>query len=134
MRPLLADPELRPRPSHLDAAHAAALDLLRIRTSTPLFRLGEAELVQQKVSFPAAEPGVVAMHLDDTAGADVDPALDGVLVVFNATPSATTVHGVGDGWRLHEVHVEGADEVVRRTRAAEGAVTVPGRTTAVLVR
>ena len=78
----------------MDAAHAAALDLLRLRTSSPLFRLGSAAAIQDKVSFLDAEPGVIAMLVDDTVGTDADPDRDGVLVVFNATPSAD--HGRGD--------------------------------------
>jgi hypothetical protein len=118
----------------MDEAHARALDLLRIRMSTPLFRLGDATAIQDKVSFPAADPGVVAMRIDDTRGRDADPALDGVLVVFNASPGASTVDGVGDGWVLHRVQADGSDPVVKRSVAAGGAVTVPGRTTAVFVR
>jgi pullulanase/glycogen debranching enzyme len=134
MQPLLADPDLKPGKEDMDAAHAAAADLLRIRMSTPLFRLGSASAIQEKISFPAAEPGVVAMHIDDTAGADADPELDGVLVVFNASPSQATVSDVGDGWTLHEVQDSGSDRVVKQAVASGGEVTVPGRTTAVFVR
>ncbi len=134
MRPLLADPALAPGKAAMDAAHAAATDLLRIRTSSPLFGLGDAAAIQQKVSFPSAAPGVVAMLLDDTVGADADAARDGVLVVLNASPDATSVSEVGDGWRLHEVQQRGADAVVRQSTAAGGEVTVPGRSVAVFVR
>ncbi len=134
MKPLLADPALRPGPADMDAAHAAAEDLLRIRMSTPLFRLGTAAAIQDKVSFPSAAPGVIAMKIDDTVGSDADPGLDGVLVVFNASPDPRTVDEVGDGWTLHEVQADGADPVVKKSAASGGAVTVPGRTTAVFVR
>jgi pullulanase/glycogen debranching enzyme len=137
MKPLLGDPSLKPTPEAMDAAHSAAAELLRIRMSSPLFRLGDADAIQQKVSFPEAEPGVVAMHLDDTVGADTDPERRGVLVVFNASPEATTVDALGEGWRLHEVQADGSDPVVQRSAASSGAggsVTVPARTTAVFVR
>jgi pullulanase-type alpha-1,6-glucosidase len=134
LMPLLADPALRPAPADMDVAHAAAADLLRIRMSTPLFRLGTAEAIHDKISFPSADPGVVAMHIDDTVGAAADPALDGVLVVFNASPSETTVAGVGEGWTLHEVQAEGSEPVVKESVATDDAVTVPARTTAVFVR
>ena len=42
MRPLLADPAMKPDPDAMDAAHGRALDLLRLRFSSPLFRLGDA--------------------------------------------------------------------------------------------
>jgi pullulanase-type alpha-1,6-glucosidase len=134
MQPLLADAALKPGGADMDAARAAAADLLRIRMSTRLFRLGSASAIQEKISFPAAEPGVVAMHVDDTAGEDADPALEGVLVVFNASPSQTTVSDVGDGWTLHTVQASGSDQVVKQAVASGGEVTVPGRTTAVFVR
>jgi hypothetical protein len=77
------------------------------------------------------------MHLDDTVGADTDPERRGVLVVFNASPEATTVDALGEGWRLHEVQADGSDPVVQRSAASSGtggSVTVPARTTAVFVR
>ena len=86
------------------------------------------------MSFLDAEPGVVAMLIDDTAGADADPDRDGVLVVINATPQATTVAGTGAGWTLHDVQAGGGDAVVKGSTVAADAVTVPARTTAVLER
>jgi pullulanase/glycogen debranching enzyme len=134
MRPLLADPALDPGPEAMDAAHARAQDLLRIRTSSRLFRLGSLEQVQAKVSFLDAGPGVIAMLVDDTVGADADADRDGVLVVFNATPQATTVAGTGGGWTLHDVQASGTDPVVKGSTVAADAVTVPARTTAVFER
>ena len=134
MRPLLADPALDPGPEAMDAAHARAQDLLRIRMSSQLFRLGSLEQVQAKVSFLDAEPGVIAMLIDDTVGADADADRDGILVVFNATPGATTVSGAGAGWTLHDVQASGSDAVVKGSTVAGDAVTVPARTTAVFER
>jgi pullulanase/glycogen debranching enzyme len=134
MRPLLADPALEPGPDDMAAATRGAQDLLRIRMSTPLFRLGSADVIQDKVSFLDAEPGVIAMLIDDTSGADADPARNGVLVVFNATPAATTVDATGSGWALHEAQVNGEDEIVKQSETAQDSVTVPARTTAVFVR
>ena len=134
MRPLLGDAALKPDAAAMAAASDRALDLLRIRSSSRLFRLGSLDLIQQKVSFLEADPGVVAMLVDDTAGTGVDPARDGVLVVFNATPGETTVAGTGSGWALHEVQAAGSDEVVKGSTAGADAVTVPARTTAVFTR
>ncbi len=134
MRALLADPALDPGSAAMDEAHARAQDLLRIRMSSRLFRLGSLEAVQAKVSFLDAEPGVVAMLVDDTAGTDADPDRDGVLVVINATPQATTVARTGAGWTLHDVQAGGGDAVVRGSTAGSDSVTVPARTTAVFER
>ena len=140
---LLAHDELRPTARDIAAAQEQALDVLRLRRSTPLFSLGSAELIRERVSFPLsgprAQPGLIIMVIDDGAGeADVDPALDGVVVVFNATPHEISqrVDALVDRFLvLSEVQVCGVDPVVRETRfdATTGLVTVPARTVAVLV-
>jgi pullulanase-type alpha-1,6-glucosidase len=121
-RPLLADPGLLPGPADIRSARAAALDLLRIRRSTPAFRLGSFLAVQEKVSFLETQPGVIAMLIGD------------VLTVFNGSPWSVTVPGTGSGWGLHPVHVRGLDPVVRTSSATSDSVAVPARTTAVWVR
>jgi pullulanase-type alpha-1,6-glucosidase len=141
-RPLLADAALKPGPDDIAFSAAQARELLELRHSTELFRLGSAELIGQKVSFPGsgpeAAPGVITMSVDDLAGpSDVDPALDGVLVVFNASPTSATVEVpelAGRDYALSPVQAGGADAVVRQTawEAAAGTVTVPARTVAVL--
>lgn len=140
MRPLLADPLLRPAASDVRAAHERALELLRIRFSSPLFRLGSAALVQQRVSFPLGgstqTPGVIVMALDDRVGPDVDPRYEGIVVVFNASDEATTqtVSSLaGARYTLHPVQAGGVDPVVRQSSYSRGAFTVPPRTVAVFV-
>ncbi|MBD5786888.1 pullulanase-type alpha-1,6-glucosidase [Cellulosimicrobium terreum] len=142
MAPLLADPALAPSPDDIATASASAQDLLRLRHSTELFRLGDADAIREKVTFPDAGaeqvPGVIVMSVDDTVGGDVDPALDGLLAVFNSSPEPVTqtVGVLADrDYVLSPVQQEGVDEVVRETTwdAATGTVTVPARTVAVLV-
>lgn len=143
MGPLLSDPALRPGAAALDTAHARALELLRIRFSSPLFRLGSAALVQERVAFPsggpAQTPGVIVMSIDDSDGRDLDPRSEGIVVVFNASDQATTqtVPGLaGARFSLHPVQAGGGDPVVRGStyHRATGAFTVPARTVAVFVR
>ncbi|MCD5344980.1 pullulanase-type alpha-1,6-glucosidase [Agromyces sp. S2-1-8] len=142
MQPLLADPALKPTAADMAAAEASALDLLRVRSSVDLLQLGSAELIDQKVSFPNsgpdATPGVIVMQVDDLVGDDVDPELEGALVVFNASPTAIaqTVGGLaGRDFALAEAQASGSDQVVKQTTwdASTGTVTVPARSVAVLV-
>nr|BFE46335.1 hypothetical protein GCM10017547_42280 [Pseudarthrobacter oxydans] len=56
MKSLLADPTLSPQPAHIAASRERAKELLEIRKSSPLFHLGDAKLIQQKLSFPSAGP------------------------------------------------------------------------------
>ena len=142
MAPLLQNPALKPTASDMAAAEASALDLLRVRSEVGLLRLGSADLIRQKVSFPNsgadAAPGVILMQIDDLAGKDVDPELDGALVVFNASPNPVTQTVAGLAGRdlvLTPAQAKGSDAVVKTTTwdAATGTVTIPARTVAVLV-
>ena len=139
MQPLLATVP-PPSRTEIGAATAAAQELLALRFSSPLFRLGSAELIGQKVSFPFGgpeqTPGVIVMVIDDTVGPDIDPALGRIVVVFNATPDERTVSGAGvGGLELSPVQRSGSDGVVRDGTVIDGpsdTVTVPGRSVVVL--
>ncbi|MDH6235256.1 pullulanase-type alpha-1,6-glucosidase, partial [Cryobacterium sp. CG_9.6] len=141
-RPLLENPALVPTPADIAAASDQAQDLLRLKQSTELFRLGDAKLITQKLSFPAsgptAVPGVIVMRIDDTVGADVDRTLDGLLTVFNASPEPQTIRLAdlaGMEYTLSPTQATGTDAVVKTTTwdRITGTVTVPARTVVVLV-
>ena len=142
MTPLLENPALKPTPDDITAASEQALQLLELKQSSELFRLGSAELIEEKVTFPGsgpdAAPGVIVMSVDDLVGGDVDKLLDGLLVVFNAGTEAVTQtlpELVGRDYALTGIQANGSDDVVKQTvwDAATGTVTVPARTVAVLV-
>ncbi len=143
MRPLLADPGLKPAEAEIRTAKQQARSLLEIRESSPLFHLGTERLVQQKVSFPiggpSQTPGVIVMRIDDTAGPNVDRALKGLVVVFNASDEATTqtvAATAGQRYSLHPVQANGSDPVVRTAthNPGNGQFTVPARTVAVFAQ
>jgi len=145
MQPLLAG-IAPPSPGDMGAATAAAQDLLKLRFSSPLLRLGSAEEIQQKLAFldggPGQASGVIAMVLNDSGsaadGADVDPALSRIVVVFNASAAKTDVPVAGAGdLVLSPIQANGSDPVVRDgtvVNGSGGTVTVPARTVAVLVQ
>ena len=141
LRPLLSDPALRPQREHIEAAAAHFREMLRIRKSSPLFRLGTAEEVMSKVSFlntgPDQVPGLVVMALADTRP-DVDPFREEIVVVFNATPEEQTFTDAArrrQPFHLHLVQAFSRDPVVRRSSYdfRRGSFTVPAWTTAVFV-
>lgn len=143
MKPLLADPKNKPSAADIASASAAAQDLLKLRFSTPLFRLGSAEAIKAKVSFPVsgtaeAKPGVIVMHLDDTVGSQVDAKNARVVVVFNAgtTPVDQVVPGLSGPLALSPVQTAGSDAVVKQSTwdAATSTAHVPARTVAVFVQ
>ena len=140
MLPLLADPALKPTHADLVAAQSASQTLLRIRATEPLLQLGSADAITKKVSFPnsgpSSTPGVIVLRIDDTVGSRCDRWSKGLVVIFNASPTATTqtVSGLaGQRFSLNRVQASGSDPVVRSSVYARGtgSFTVPGRTVAV---
>lgn len=144
MRPLLARTDLTPGRAQLDLSFGAFQDFLRVRHSTPLFRLRTADDVQARVRFlntgPAQIPGLIVMVLSDAVAEK--PSLGSpykrVIVVFNARPEATTFTYPALAQmqlKLHPVQAAGADPVVKQARfeAAKASLVVPALTTAVFV-
>jgi hypothetical protein len=82
-------------------------------------------------------PGVIVMTVTDgtCAGADLDPALDAIVVVVNADVAShdMTVPGAS-GFALHPVLAASADAVVRTASVSGDVFTVPARTSAVFVQ
>ena len=138
MAPLLEDPSIKPAPADIEASVERFRDLLTVAGSSPLFSLTTAEQVQQKLSYldGSEVPGLIVMQLDDTVGEPVDPALERIVTVFNATDTEQvwTAEQLADaGLVLSPVQAGGADPVVKGATFADGTFTVPARTTAVFV-
>ncbi len=140
--PLLADPALKPTETDIRASITHFEDMLRIRRSSPLFRLRTADQVNQVVRFHNTGvdqvPGLIVMELNDTVGESIDPAHAAIVVVFNTSPEpvAYAVESLaGYPLRLHPIQAESADAVVRDAAfdGDSGTFMVPGRTTAVFV-
>ncbi|MGO4958070.1 pullulanase-type alpha-1,6-glucosidase [Luteococcus sp. Sow4_B9] len=138
LRPLLADPSLKPSAKDVELASEQARTLLKLRRSTPLFRLGSAELIRQKVTFPlsgtpGAVPGVILMHIDDRTD-PIDPDLAGLVVVFNATPHPVRQvlpEVSGQKVVLSPLHCKGTDRSTCESRFDHMGFEVPARTVAV---
>jgi hypothetical protein len=143
MRPRLADPRLRPSPEDIAWTRAALLDLLRIRSSSTLFRLRSAADVEQRLRFlntgPDQVPEVIATHLQGEGypGAGfreilylVNVGLEPHTLQFDAERAKHYV--------LHPVYrAPGAADrraaEQSRYAAATGSFTVPARTAVVFV-
>lgn len=143
MAPLLNNPKLSPQPDDIQQAHAQAMQLLRLRWSSRLMRLGDAALIKERITMPGsgpdAPPGLVCMFIDDRGfDQDVDPDLDGALVVINAAPW-TNIQQLpelaGRDLELSPIQLNGCDPVALETNwdAEAGVLSVPARTVAVLV-
>jgi len=145
MRDRLVNPLLAPGPEHAAFAAAAFQDMLRLRRDTPLFRLRTTEDVLARIDFhltgPDAPPGVIVMELRDDLLEleDLDPTVDRVLVIFNASPARVNLELPGDPnrrWTLHPALAGGADAEALRSAVVYPGTTrasVPALTTAVFV-
>lgn len=141
MRPLLADPELKPSQADILMAVAHFQETLQIRKSSRLFRLPTAEEIQNRVKFlnvgKDQTPGLLVMVLDNTDGGIDDP-YSAIVVLINVTKSETsfTAEGLKDfSLELHPIQVNSVDPVVKTSAfdAATSTFTIPARTASVFV-
>jgi pullulanase-type alpha-1,6-glucosidase len=134
--PLLANPDLKPSAEHIAAAREHFREVLRIRASTRLFRLGSGEAIRERLRFHNTGPGQTPGLLVMSVAGDDERGKEQVVVLWNATPQPLTFQDDAFTRRtlkLHPVQRDSADPVVRRSTfdRATGTFTVPGRTAAV---
>ncbi|MCS6825834.1 MAG: DUF3372 domain-containing protein, partial [Caldilinea sp.] len=143
MRPLLANPDLKPDEESIRGTIAHFTDFLRIRYSSSLFRLRTDEQILNMVHFhnggPEAIPGLIVMSIADLGEgeADVDPDLELLVALFNARPESVTFVNetlAGMNLTLHPVLVERGGRYANASYQTEnGAFTVPARSAVVFV-
>lgn len=84
-RPLLGDAAIKPSPDWIGWSRDAFRDLIRIRRSSGLFRLGDADAVRGRLAFANTGPdqvaGVLAAHLDGRGLEDA--GFDRILFALN---------------------------------------------------
>jgi pullulanase-type alpha-1,6-glucosidase len=141
MRPLLGNLDLLPDMADIRANANYFQMLLRIRQSSPLFRLQTAEDINNRLVFfntgPEQIPGLIVMSISDTdQAANLDPNADMVLVLFNATPndlSFTLPDELSQvDFSLHPEQAVLADSTLRG-EVVDGVAQLPPRSTTVLV-
>ncbi|MCM2310892.1 MAG: DUF3372 domain-containing protein, partial [Steroidobacteraceae bacterium] len=143
MQPRLADLQLQPSAADIAWTRAAFLDLLRIRSSSTLFRMRTADDIRARLRFlntgPAQVPTVVAGHLYGAGypGAGFREII--YLVNVDLVPHTLQFDGErGKDYVLHPV-LRAAGATDRRAaqdsryERATGRFTVPPRTAVVFV-
>jgi pullulanase/glycogen debranching enzyme len=141
MGPHLTNTALDPSAANAQASAAHLREMLRIRQSSPLFRLTTEAEINARVGFynTANNPvGLLVMGLSDAVGDDLDSSYETILVFFNANKTAATYTIAGaNGFSLHplQADVTDADAVVQTASFNDGTDTfsIPARTTAVFV-
>lgn len=123
---------------HIQLSAAMFEDLLKIRTSSKLFRLRTAQQIRRQVTFLnpdiLAQRGLVVMHIADAADKDMDPNHDAIIVVFNNSAETQIFRTDASNFELHPIQREGSDFVVKQASATDQGLTVPAMTTAVFVK
>lgn len=143
MRPLLADPGIKPAPRDIAFTRDAFADLLHIRASSSLFRLRSAADVQQRLRFhntgQSQNPRLIAGAID---GAGYPGAnFDALLYLVNVSPQAQMLdipEAAGKRYVLHPIQraATAADQRPReaaRFDPASGRFDIPPRTAVVYV-
>ena len=143
MRPRLADARLKPSAADIDWTRAAFNDLMRIRSSSTLFRLRSAADVHERLRFlntgPGQVPTVIAAHVrgDGYPGAGFREIL--YLVNVDLVPHSLAFETEREKrYVLHPVHREPAAADRRAAENAHydpltGRFAVPARTAVVFV-
>ncbi|EHK5439817.1 pullulanase-type alpha-1,6-glucosidase [Aeromonas hydrophila] len=138
------------KPSGADMATMVGFyqELAELRQSSRLLRLGSGAEVIKRVDFrntgPDQEPGLIVMTVDDgiNAGADLDPAIDGLVVMINATNAPQSISDFRDGndqpidltsLQLSPAH-HGGESIARDAAVNGGALTLGAWSAAVFVK
>ncbi len=144
MTPLLNNTALDPAPVNAQAGAAHLREILRIRKSSPLFRLTTEADANARVFFyntDNSKDALIVMALSDEPSPDLDANYETLLTFFNAnkiSQSYTVPGAAGLGFTLHPVHTDGVDDDPLITGGATfdnatGTFTIPARTTVVFV-
>ena len=124
------------KPEHAQLSSALMQEYLKIRQSSPLFRLETLDDVQQMVKFhntgEKQTGGVIVMELDDAKG--LDSNYESIVVMINATDKEQKHPFAKDGYRLHPVQQSSKSNVVKSAAFNNKEFAVPARTVSVFVK
>lgn len=138
IQPLLGNPEISPGEEHMRLSRSLFGQLLKIRNSTPLFRLRTSEQIRNLVRFhntgPDQLPGLIVMSISDDPSNPIDPNLEVVFVLFNADPRSVSFK-LND-WQvqslnLHPILNNDSYSSLASFDSDTQTFTVPGRSTIV---
>lgn len=142
MAPLLRNSKFDPTQEHILDNVNHFQDVLKIRRSSPLFRLRTKEEIEQRVQFhnmgESQKDGLIAMSINDTVGENLDPNYNQIAVFFNADKfqkKLTIPEFAGSKVVLHPVQTNSRDNVVKTAQfdLETGQFEIPPRTAAVFV-
>lgn len=127
-------------PALIKQSSAMFMEFVAIRSSSPLFRMTNANDIIQRLSFlntgPEQITGLIAMLLSDTQEqAILDSEYQSILVMFNNSDQSKQLTVANANlFEVHPVQINGIDENIKSVQIEADSVTVPALTTLVLVR
>ena len=141
IKTIIADPTAKPDADDIELTKQQFLELLKIRSSSELFRLDTADEVMKRVDFrnvgEEQVEGLIVMSIDDgvSAGKSLDSANDAIVAIVNSTNESQSfkITGATD-FTLHDVQKNSEDDIVKGASFAAETFTVPALTTAVFVQ
>ncbi|MEZ8194185.1 pullulanase-type alpha-1,6-glucosidase [Vibrio cortegadensis] len=141
------DVNSQPTPADMERMFENYKELLTLRKASDLMTLPSAEEIMNRVDFrntgKGQTTGLIVMTIDNgtTQTVDLDPSLDAIVVMINATPNAQTAKDFKDnedklialtGFELSSKHR--TDGIAGDASFADGTFTVPAWSTAVFVQ
>jgi pullulanase-type alpha-1,6-glucosidase len=117
-------------------------EMLKIRTSSSLFRLTSEQAIIKQLHFlnnseklKAAQQGLIVMKLDAANTAKSEEQFQSIIVIFNTNNHAETfAYTPASEYQLHPVQQTGVDEVIKQSQIDKNSFTVPALTTAVFTK
>ncbi|MCC2618108.1 pullulanase-type alpha-1,6-glucosidase [Aestuariibacter halophilus] len=124
-------------PALIRQSAAMFMDMLRVRSQSPLLRLTDAQQIQQALRFlntgQQHQPGMIALHIKDSDD-NIDPNVSAMLLLFNQSLNPISLAlPEASQYQLHPALQNGSDEVVKDTQISADSIQVPALTVAVLV-
>jgi pullulanase/glycogen debranching enzyme len=142
IKPLLADPRIKPSPADILLARDMFRDLLAIRASSPLFHLRTGSEIMQRLVFyntgSQQEPTVIVGHLD---GRGIRRATDDLIYLVNVDKLGHEIAIDAEKHKRYHLHpvqarfgaADPRPATLARYDRATGTFTVPPRTAVVFV-
>ena len=140
METFLLNPNIDVQKADMEQMHELFKEQLRIRYSSPLFRLETAEDIHRRVTYhntgPDQVPGLIVMTISDgvCAGEPMDSNLDGIVVLFNSAPDERSFDTGINGLQLHPKILDSVDDNLGSAHVIGSRVSVPAISAVVFVK
>jgi len=127
-------------PTDIEYSSAVFIDLVKIRMSSPIFRLTTAREIIKQVKFhntgSQQKLGLIAMSIDESKHqAETSSDYSQLMIIFNTTDkNQLLTYPDAETFKLHPVQQQGVDQQVKMSVVNGDGFTVPPLTTAVFVQ